>query len=65
MAKKSVGKAKQKLLPGVKPRRKFLTNPLFREDFNSGMNAAVGDNGGPYDFGSYGQGSTSNTSFLS
>lgn len=36
--------------------RKFQKNPLFREDFNSNLNAAVGDNGGPYDFGAYGQG---------
>ena len=36
--------------------RRFRTNPLFREDFNSDLNAAVGDNGGPYDFGSYAHG---------
>ena len=42
--------------PGRVPVRKFRRNPLFREDFNSDMNAAVGDNGGPYDFDAYGQG---------
>ena len=41
---------------GFKPLRKFLENPLFKPDYDSAMNAAVGDNGGPYDFGTYGQG---------
>lgn len=56
MVKGSEGNTTPKPSPVAKGRRRFLTNPLFREDFNSDLNAAVGDNGGPYDFGCYGQG---------
>src|SRR3954469_3883378 len=48
--------AKPLLPAGLKPLPKFRSNPLFREDFDSNLNAAVGDNGGPYDFGAYAQG---------
>jgi hypothetical protein len=34
----------------------YAHNALFRPGPNEDLNACVGDNGGPYDFGSYGEG---------
>jgi hypothetical protein len=37
-------------------KRRFQRNALFRNGPDMGLNACVGDNGGPYDFADYGEG---------
>ena len=36
--------------------KRIISNPLFRPGPNQLLNACVADNGGPYDFGAYGEG---------
>ena len=42
--------------PGDRMIKPYSYNSLFRPGPNSSLNACVGANGGPYDFGSYAEG---------